>query len=190
MGANEGEHFKPEPGLRFAEHLQKCQVVAEVLPEDGLIPNNKLPLLIYAGALQLPARNAARLVEEILASNRWRGCWRNGIYSFHHYHSTAHEVLVVYGGSANVLLGGQEGRQHAIHAGDVLIIPAGVGHKNLGASDDFAVAGAYPDGQQWDMCYGKKGERPQTDENISRVPLPKSDPVFGANGPLRNYWRR
>ncbi len=72
----------------------------------------------------------------------------------------------------------------------MVIIPAGVGHKNCGASRDFAVLGAYPAGQKWDMCYGKPGERPQTDQNIARVQLPEGDPVYGAGGPLLERWKR
>ena len=70
-----------------------------------------------------------------------------------------------------------------------MIIPAGVGHKNLGASQDFAVVGAYPARQHWDMCHGKPGERPKADKNIARVPLPEADPVYGPNGPLVDKWQ-
>jgi uncharacterized protein YjlB len=118
----------------------------------------------------------------------WAGCWRNGIYSYHHYHSTAHEVLGVYRGSAKVQLGGEKGIIHEAEPGDVIIIPTGVVHKNLGSTSDFGVVGAYPDGQDWDMNYGKPGERPNADQSISSVPLPKSDPVFGASGPLLAKW--
>jgi uncharacterized protein YjlB len=117
------------------------------------------------------------------------GTWRNGIYSYHHYHSTAHEVLGCYRGSAKVQFGGESGIVEELSAGDVVIIPAGVGHKNLGASADFAVVGAYPRGQDYDMNYGKPGERPRADENIARVPLPETDPIFGKDGPLLRHWR-
>jgi uncharacterized protein YjlB len=70
----------------------------------------------------------------------------------------------------------------------VVIIPAGVGHKNMGSSSDFRVVGAYPPGQTWDMNYGKPNERPQADKNISRVPLPPADPIYGDNGPLVEFW--
>jgi len=113
----------------------------------------------------------------------------NGIFPSHHYHSTAHEVLVVYGGSARVQFGGEAGIVASVTAGDVVIIPAGVGHKNLGATADFRVIGAYPRGQTWDICYGRAGERPRADENIARVPLPSADPVLGREGPLFAYWR-
>ena len=72
--------------------------------------------------------------------------------------------------------------------GDVIIIPAGVAHKNLGSSGDFRCVGAYPPGQDWDMNYGKAGERPAADENIANVPLPVADPVFGFEGPLMKNW--
>jgi uncharacterized protein YjlB len=45
-------------------------------------------------------------------------------------------------------------------AGDVAVIPAGVGHRNLGSSDDFLVLGTYPRGQSWDLRAGEPGERP------------------------------
>ena len=57
-------------------------------------------------------------------------------------------LLGVYSGTARVQLGGEGGMTHTIHPGDVIIIPAGVAHKNLGDSPDFGVVGAYPAGQQ------------------------------------------
>ncbi|HXO96731.1 MAG TPA: hypothetical protein VN857_09120, partial [Chthoniobacterales bacterium] len=75
-----------------------------------------------------------------------------------------------------------------VRAGDVIVIPAGVGHKNLGASDDFGVVGAYPGGRHWDLLTGKPGERPKADQNIAALPLPDNDPVYGPDGPLRKIW--
>jgi uncharacterized protein YjlB len=163
-------------------------VTSRVLQDDGEIPNSRLPLLIYDGAVNLPSEDPARALESVFEQNGWSGTWRDGIYPYHHYHSTAHEVLGVFSGSAEVQLGGKAGLTRTIRAGDVLVIPAGVGHKNLRSSSDFGVVGAYPEGQDWDMNYGRPGERPKADENIARVPLPASDPVFGTNGPLLQYW--
>ena len=73
-------------------------------------------------------------------------------------------------------------------AGDVIIIPAGVSHKNLDQSPDFRCVGAYPKGQSPDMKYGNPTERPDADERIKKVPLPKTDPVFGKAGPLIRLW--
>jgi uncharacterized protein YjlB len=176
--------FHPEKILATPE-IRSCR-----LKDDGAIPNNpRLPLLIYKRALSLPGQDPAAAIERLLAKNQWGGSWRNGIYFYHHYHSTAHEVLVAFCGSTTVQLGGEHGITETIEPGDVLLIPAGVGHKNLGSSNDFAIVGAYPAGQNWDMCYGKPGERPRADENIDRVPLPKADPIYGTAGPLMEQWR-
>jgi uncharacterized protein YjlB len=165
-------------------------VRAVLLKDDGLIPNNRrLPLLIYKAALELTENDPAGFVERLLSSHQWGGTWRNGIYSYHHYHSTAHEVLAVYCGSVDVQLGGERGIHESLAKGDVLVIPAGVGHKNLGSSKDFAVVGAYPAGQNWDICYGKASERPRADKNIERVSLPVADPIYGDGGPLMKHWR-
>jgi uncharacterized protein YjlB len=161
-----------------AAEVRKTRVVQHVI---------RLPLLIYPGALVLPAGDPAAAIERLIHENSWGNDWRDGIYTYHHYHSTAHECLLVYRGSAKVQLGGEGGIIATISAGDVVIIPAGVGHKNVGATD-LQIVGAYPPGQQPDMCYGKPDERPRTDGNIARLPTPTIDPVYGKSGPLVELW--
>jgi uncharacterized protein YjlB len=169
--------------------VQPPQVVSHTLTDDGIFPNNaRLPLLVYRQAVTLPSYDPAAVFETLFADHQWGSSWRNGIYGFHHYHSTAHEVLGVFRGHATVQFGGDQGVVLSLQAGDVVIIPAGVAHKNLGASRDFGVVGAYPHGQRWDVCYGKPGERPRAEHNIARVPMPKADPVYGSHGPLGDYW--
>jgi uncharacterized protein YjlB len=87
-----------------------------------------------------------------------------------------------------VQFGGENGPLVDVTLGDVVLIPAGVGHKNLGSSRDLLVVGAYPPGQRWDLCRGTPAERPWALENIARVPLPKLDPVYGSAGPLTSQW--
>lgn len=182
-------NHRSQPDDRFPDILQTPQVAIHRLEDDGSIPNNqKLPLLVYQAALKLTGQNPAATVESLFRANDWGGAWRNGIYSFHHYHSTAHEALAVCRGSARVQLGGEYGPVFSVEPGDVILIPAGVGHKNLGADADFLVVGAYPPGQSWDMNYGQGGERPAADRNIAQVPLPQTDPVFGSRGPLIENW--
>ena len=84
--------------------------------------------------------------------------------------------------------GGEGGRVLEVQAGDVVVIPAGVGHQNLGASGDLLVVGAYPGGADFDLCRGEADERPRVLDNISQVPLPAADPVYGADGPLLGKW--
>src|SRR5436190_22857705 len=176
--------------MQTNERVNAPTVLTFGLHDVGRIPNSKLPLVIYPKAVKLPARDPASTFEEIFAANGWGSTWRDGIYTYHHYHSTAHEVLGVFSGTATVQLGGEGGIKQKINAGDVLVIPAGVAHKNLGASSDFGVVGAYPPGQDWDMNYGRPQERPVADENIARVALPKLDPVYGAGGPLLEQWAK
>ncbi len=175
----------PDPGT-----VNESECLAQQLSDDGTFPNSRFPLLLYRGAVSILDPDPAEPFERLFASNGWGGSWRDGIYPYHHYHSTAHEVLGVFAGLAKVQFGGEErGVIYEVHAGDTLIIPAGVAHRNLGSTGDFGVVGAYPQGQDWDINYGKSGERPQADRNIARVPLPKLDPVYGPGGPLLEKWK-
>ena len=112
----------------------------------------------------------------------------DGIYPFHHFHSTSHEVLGIVGGSASVILGGPSGRRFEVSSGDVLVLPAGTGHYNVGATADLVVVGAYPNGMWCDLRRGDPAERDEVLANIAAVPLPDTDPVGGADGPLRELW--
>lgn len=158
--------------------------------DGGDIPNNpRLPLLIYKNVISPRGEQSAEEFEDLYAKNDWKAAWRYGVYPFPHYHSTAHEVLGVYRGHALIRLGHTVGISAHVEAGDVIIIPAGVGHQNLGSSPDFHVVGGYPLGQEPDLLRGNPGERPAADDRIAAVPLPKADPVYGTDGPLVNLWK-
>ncbi|MFZ1993221.1 MAG: cupin domain-containing protein [Solirubrobacteraceae bacterium] len=152
---------------------------------DGSIPNSALPVLVYHG-LELASDPVA--AERAFTANGWRGAWRDGIYSFHHFHSTAHEVLAVVAGHAAVRLGGPEGGTFEVGRGDVLVLPAGTGHRNEGSSGDLLVVGAYPGGMSWDLRRGDPDEYDEVRANIDAVPLPATDPVGGAGGALTRLW--
>jgi uncharacterized protein YjlB len=160
-------------------------VIACVFDDDGSIPNSELPVLIYKRALDEASAPACR---ELFASNGWTNSWVNGVYAFHHYHSTAHEVLGVVAGSARITLGGEKGETFRVEVGDAIVIPAGVGHCNEGSSGGFAVVGAYAHGRSWDLRTGKTDERPEALQNIKNMPLPETDPVHGEEGPLPAHW--
>lgn len=159
-----------------------------MLKPNGGIPNNPtLPVLIYPGALQGTGSDPASLFERTFAANGWPPQWRYGVFTYHHYHTHGHEVLGVYAGHARLMLGGPEGHVIDVKAGDVLLLPAGTGHRNLGSSDDFMVVGAYPPGQEGDI-----NREPATTaqiEQIARLPFPQSDPVLGDKGGVSKYWQ-
>ncbi len=175
------------PASRRAKPLA---VSAHHFVDDGSIPNHPtLPLVLYPQVVTFPATDPAAVAEQILRGHGWGGTWRNGIYRFHHYHSTAHEVLLICRGEARVQFGGAAGTIVTVQAGDGVVIPAGVGHYNLGDSGDLLVVGGYPPRQRPDLCDGRAGERPQVIENIQRVPLPTTDPFYGEAGPLHDHWQ-
>ncbi len=171
------------------DRTRGIQVREYFFEDDGHIPNNpELPLLIYPGVLGEPDLSPSRC-KQLLAENGWGGAWVNGVFSYHHYHSNAHEVLWVVSGGASIAFGGPEGTTVEVKAGDVVVIPVGVGHCNAGSSSDFTVVGAYPRGQEsYDLRTGEEGERPEVLENIRDVPFPEADPLFGQGGPLLEYW--
>lgn len=151
-----------------------------VLSDDGAFQNSGLPVLLWRQGIAIEGSgNGADIIERRFVDHGWQGSWQNGIFTFHHYHSTAHEVLGIGRGHVTVILGGPSGPELTLDAGDVVLLPAGTAHRNLGASDDLIVVGAYPPGQHPDLLRGEPGERPDADQNIARIPLPESDPVTG-----------
>jgi uncharacterized protein YjlB len=160
--------------------------------DDGWIPNNpRLPFVHYRSPIRLAAgSDPAAMFEELFERNGWKDSWRNGIYDYAHYHSRTHEVLGVARGHARVRFGGNKGRVFSLRAGDVAILPAGTGHQCLSASKDLLVVGAYPPSGTYDECTGSPIEHERAVPSIRKVPLPKKDPVYGAEGPLLDLWRR
>jgi uncharacterized protein YjlB len=168
---------------------QAIQPESFLFKDDGIIPNSRFPLLLYRKAFETTGVSAASWLENRFTANNWTNSWRNGVYTYHHYHSTSHEVLGVYSGTALLQLGGEKGLQVRVRAGDVIVIPAGVGHKKLESTGDFGVVGAYPDGRSFDTLRGQPGDRPQADQNIAAVPIPVTDPLLGREGGLVERWK-
>lgn len=162
---------------------------AIVFEDDGLVPNNPIPFLVYKGAVDLGS-DPEGTIEQLFSKNGWGAMWRNGVYDFAHYHATVHEVLGVARGSARVQFGGEHGRALEIAAGDVAILPAGTGHQCLSASDDFCVVGAYPPGPPMDLQRPTPENHVKALKTIPLVAIPATDPVMGKDGPLARLWKR
>jgi uncharacterized protein YjlB len=135
-------------------------------PVGDVIPNHpRFPVLIYHDVPD---------ARERIAASGWGGSWVDGVFSFHHFHSTSHEVLAVLDGAATLELGGPQGEAFEVRAGDVLVLPAGTGHRLAGGR--LTVLGAYPPGQEdYDVL---RADEPGARERIASLPVP-ADPVGG-----------
>lgn len=166
----------------------KYKIQKYYIKDNGAFPNSVLPVVHYMGILHLPMFFPSRHILQLFQRNGWTNNWKDGIYTFHHYHSTTHEAMGVCKGQTTVRLGGEKGPEVVIGKGDVLIIPAGVAHKNMGGERQVICIGGYPGGREYDMNYGKPAERPQADANIAALPVPATDPVLGADKGVNKFW--
>lgn len=162
---------------------------SHTISDNGIFPNSHLPVLIYKNILDFPLFFDAVYIANLFEKNEWTNHWKGGIYTYHHYHSNAHEAIGIYKGQTELLLGGEDGIKITLEKGDVLIIPAGVAHKNLGNEHVVACVGAYAGGASYDLCLGKPGERPLADATLLTLSLPDRDPVLGLKGGTEKYWK-
>jgi uncharacterized protein YjlB len=147
-------------------------------PGEGIVNHPHFPVLVYRGVAAAAA--GAQAFRALLDDHGWGGAWTDGVFDFHHFHSNAHEVLGVVSGRATLALGGPQGEAFDVAAGDVLVLPAGTGHRRVASSTDFLVVGAYPPGQEdYDLRRGDPAEAPEARRWIAAVALPPDDPVGG-----------
>jgi len=147
---------------------------------DGIIPNSSLPILIYKNVLQD--------FDTTFKKNGWTNNWKDIILPYDHFHSNTHEVLGLAEGTAKLKIGGENGIELLVETGDVIIMPAGVGHYSLDNSMKYQFIGGYPNGSDWNLKTSLE-EDPTALTEIANLPLPNTDPLFGNNGPLFDYWK-
>ena len=162
-------------------------IETHVLRGNGRIPNSILPLLIYRGAFETGPLE----MEHMFRTNEWPPDWHSsfGMYPRHHFHSDTHELIAVTRGTLTGRFGGHDGISAKLSAGDLVIIPAGVGHLGESITEDLRLTGAFPVGFSiHDFRLGYVGEYSRMVERTRRVPIPAFDPVCGAGGPLTDLW--
>jgi len=145
-------------------------------PPGDAIPNNpRFDVLVYRGVSAVS--EGAEACRGLFSEHGWRGSWVDGVFDYHHFHSTSHEVLGVVAGAATLELGGPQGEAFEVAAGDVLVLPAGTGHRRASARDGFTVVGAYPAGQEdYDLL---RSADDAARERIASLGAPPDDPVGG-----------
>jgi uncharacterized protein YjlB len=177
-------------GAPFLPVIKNRKPATFVFEDDGLVPNNVLPFVVYKGAIDVDMTSPEKAIEDLFDANGWGDMWRDGVYDFLHYHSTVHEALGIARGHARVRFGGDSGKEFELDAGDVAILPAGTGHQCLRASDDFSVVGAYPPGAKMQVTRPTPENHAKALKTIPEVSLPDSDPVLGRDGPLIRLWSK
>ncbi|MCF8496742.1 MAG: cupin domain-containing protein [Alphaproteobacteria bacterium] len=158
--------------------------------EDEKIPNNPfLPVLIYRQVLEKQTADKDKIFKRHFEKNGWKGGWTGVIFDYHHFHTTSHEALAIARGHVSVMLGGESGKEIDLEAGDLLVLPAGTGHKMLSQSETLVVVGAYPAGQEhYDICKSQV-ECPEAKDRIASLAAPQNDPFYGTPGPLPTIWK-
>ncbi len=161
----------------------QIRVQSLLLADDGRFINSPYPALVYRNVLpssgQRASSDLALAFEQLFTQHDWPPAWRAGLYTVHHYHGAAHEVLGIFSGWVHARLGGEGGARVTLHAGDAVLIPAGVAHRNEGQSPDFCAVGAYLKGMRVDMRYGRDEERRVDERRLAGLPAPTPDPVLG-----------
>ena len=178
MGSQKKMSITPLSLLRVTKHQ---------IPAFKGIPNTSIqgkPLMIYHGAFA--SASASQIEAHLNSIAQVTPQWRYTMYSDTHFHSTTHEVLVISSGHAKCCFG-HEDNPHRVEAvldkGDVVVIPAGVGHRLIQDYGGFQMVGSYPSSSAgWDMCYGRVGEEDKV-KAISDLTWFGRDPVYGDDGP-------
>ena len=185
---DEMEPEETEPGAAAVMPVGEVEVRMLRFTGDDTVPNNPdLPVLLMRAAVAAGASPEAIAVR--LEASGWGGTWVWQVFPYHHYHPNAHEALAVATGRAELMLGGPRGERVAVGTGDVVVLPAGTGHRQLKASADFAVVGAYPPGQEaYETVRAEQPHDPTTLDRIAAVARPRTDPIYGADGPLMQAW--
>ncbi|WP_375414723.1 cupin domain-containing protein [uncultured Bradyrhizobium sp.] len=160
-----------------------------IFEDDGLVPNNPLPFVVYKQAIDIGNGHPEKTIEGLFGANGWGEMWRDGVFDYLHYHATVHEALGVARGRALVRFGGDRGKEIEIAAGDVAILPAGTGHQCVSQSPDFCVVGAYPPGPKMHVTLPTLENHAKALKTIPKVKVPETDPVLGEGGPLVRLWR-
>lgn len=169
------------------------EVAMETLLIDkpsGGVPNNRLPVVIYHRVIPPNTVDNADYLEHLFRANGWPPQWRYPVYTFTHFHSNTHEALGVFAGSARLQLGGEKGKVIEVKVGDVLLLPAGIGHKQISADEEFMLVGAYPPDVKADLCHDEPSELAARTKAVNAVPLPASDPVTGHSEGSMLVWHQ
>lgn len=77
--------------MRYERQIERGYYEAFTLAPRDWVPNNsKLAVAIYRTAIPGAGGDLAAEFEALFEHNQWPPQWRDGIFDYHHFHSTAH----------------------------------------------------------------------------------------------------
>jgi uncharacterized protein YjlB len=156
-------------------------------PEQDM-PNSLLPLVLWRGRLP-PGARGGTAATALFRRNGWQGTWVYTVFPYWHFHTRGHEVLACVSGRARIGFGGDRGVKADVEAGDVCVIPAGVGHRRYDASGDFQMAGGYPPGHEGNIVRPGEVDKATAAREIAALGLPETDPISGLADGVAAIWR-
>ncbi len=166
--------------------------ITERFRDDGIVPNSDKPAVIYRNAVHFNdvlEKEAMVQLQKLVSPNGWDISWSDSVYKRVHYHPNTHEVLVCFRSWAILELGGRRfGKEFMIRMGDVVIIPAGVGHRRVESTPNFKVFGLYPTRFTYETYWAYEKFRRSAMGKLKWVPMPPADPVYGKKGHLLRMW--
>ena len=157
--------------------------------DDGIFPNSPLPLLFYRDAIRAGAKDPASIFEQSFAGMIGPTRGETVFIPFPIITARRMKCWVFILALPLSRLGGEHGKNVEVHAGDVIVIPAGVAHQNVGASNDFGVVGVYAGGRQWGFASGCPGRAPQSRSQYCGFGNAGERSIYGVAGPLREIWK-
>jgi uncharacterized protein YjlB len=154
-----------------------------------LVENDEFPaqsrkdIIIYRNAVDPDAADCAEQFEALFTENGWHLEWRGRISDTGHFHSRAHEIIAIVKGATILAFGGGKGKRVVLDAGDAVLVPPGLLHRQVGAwTGGVEAVGAIPEEVEWDLRREPPPDEP--DGGTALVDRPCCDPILGMRGPL------
>ena len=127
---------------------------------------------------------------ELFSTNQWQNIWVDGVFSYDHYHVKAYEVLGCARGWIKLQLGGEGGKEILMRKNQAVLLPKGISHKRLTASEDLIIVGAYPQGEHPDLNTVEQKNYEKHRSYFKEAPLPSTDPITATKNPSINTWEK
>jgi uncharacterized protein YjlB len=154
-----------------------------LVENDDFPTRSRKDIIVYRNAVDPDAADCAEQFEALFTENGWRLEWRGRISDAGHFHSRAHEIIAIVKGSTILAFGGGKGKRFFLDAGDAVLVPPGLLHRQAGAwAGGVEAVGAIPEGVEWDL----RREPPVDEPDGGKAPVdrPCCDPILGMRGPF------